>query len=799
MRIIDLEADDAAQASFRSKRSPLQIQEIIANDPVVATRCFHTLVVFVINVLLNCSLDPAKLHPDGIASGSMPGVFGFISSFCGVVEPQMRKALHLHSLIGDLGFSTPEDLRAKLTLDFDSVCRRLWQWITSLYCTSPEAYAAFLHEESAMEALRTAPLVPIKSAQRKPGDKRRSQLEMIGPKRAAESVQAQLRARGMKQECAKEDLEPSKFRPWQPEFYGDRSLSSSDWAREASVDNLAATISVGNHECIPEVCHKGRIGQQGFCRMMYWFWAWVRKSGKHKWRRYHGKRLVPRWDPTTKEQPPIDCVPPHVGKAQTEQTQPYVTKSNGTMYGGPRCNHDVGVLPRCPIDIHQQDRTAYVAPDADAEEVGELDGAAPAHASAMNASGATVAVAGRDEEDQKEKDARIERALGDLASAVNDADFYCSEYNTKEQPRLTSLWHGLASSFKNLKEELRDVQLDSRYKDVLYRAKRSVFRLMTSCTHGMQKGMPEMVSYLLGKPEFYCSHAFSSLYLYPLVHLAHAELLRRAPKATSSEISAADGAETFSFVRTEEDDKLTFLNQRLSYEFRPHAFGGWPLYFFVAGTMTHKRTQNVKAEIFDAFLPGHPQAKSHYVTARQNIPWVVPEIIGSLPPRQEDDPFSHALILLLLFKPWRSIAELLGDCGQKQDVVELYAKTRSRWQAVVDGLGGRRPADVPSEEAFAYRALRHISNFEMMSLKRNEESIATCSKAPPTLDDVDFPEDMSSSESLQAEDAYAQCGREDDNSQSDDEGMSDAEEQEHHTQRATFPPLIAHLPCVWPP
>ena len=26
--------------------------------------------------------------------------------------------------------------------------------------------------------------------------------------------------------------------------------------------------------------------------------------------------------------------------------------------------------------------------------------------------------------------ARVDRALGDLASAVNDADFYCSEYST---------------------------------------------------------------------------------------------------------------------------------------------------------------------------------------------------------------------------------------------------------------------------------------------------------------------------------------------------------------------------------
>ena len=88
-----------------------------------------------------------------------------------------------------------------------------------------------------------------------------------------------------------------------------------------------------------------------------------------------------------------------------------------------------------------------------------------------------------------------------------------SDYNTKEQPRLVSLWVTLAASYKKLKEELRSPWLEEQNKDVLYRAKRSVFRLMTTCTQGMQKGMPEMVSFLLGEREFYCSHNFSTLYL----------------------------------------------------------------------------------------------------------------------------------------------------------------------------------------------------------------------------------------------------------------------------------------------
>ena len=202
-------------------------------------------------------------------------------------------------------------------------------------------------------------------------------------------------------------------------------------------------------------------------------------------------------------------------------------------------------------------------------------------------------------EAQKALLARVDQALSDLASAVNDADYYCSDYTTKEQPRLASLWITLAGSIKKLKEELSNTSLNEQYKDVIYRAKRSVFRLMTSCTQGMQKGMPEMVSFLLGEREFYCTHSFCSLYLYPLVGIARAEL---SPKPADANLAqGSDGeevvvdapVESFELVRVneEESDKLTFLNQRLNYSYRPEAMEPWPLHFFVAGTIIHKKIE----------------------------------------------------------------------------------------------------------------------------------------------------------------------------------------------------------------
>ena len=808
--VIDLEADDDAQAEFRGRLTSLQIHEVVANDPVAATRCFHTLVTLVITALLNCTIDPKKLHPDGIASGDLPGVLDHLSSFCGVVEPQMRKALHLHALLSALGFSTPEDLRSMFTADFDAAVKKLWKYIASLQFTSPEAYAVFLNEESAMQALRIAPLVPY-------GKK---QLDMIGPKRALDSNRAQLEARGMTEPCRDEDLKRVSFPSWQPDFFGDSELSASEYAERSCEDNLAATLKVGNHSCIPEVCHKGRVGRQGFCRMNYWFWAWIRGGIKKKdmWKRFHGKRLVPRWCPKrdSHEQPPIDCVPPNVGKALTEQTQQFVTKSNPAFYGGPRCNHDVGPLVRVPIDIAKQKASPLVDPesvvvaeDGEKDAVPALEAPRPETVSADidapmdvdedGVDGSTNQQTHSVEEDDAKKEAnaaRADRALSDLATCCNDADYYCSDYSTKEQPRLVSLWITLSGALKRVKEELRDTELDPRNKDVVQRAKRCVFRLMTSCTQGMQKGMPEMVSFLLGLPEFYCSHAFASLYLYPLVGICIAELAKRSPKPSSEDVTDAV-SETFSFMRAEEDDRLTFLNQRLTYSYRPPHLVSWPLYFFVAGTIIHRKAES-KMEVFEEFLPEHPQATTHYITMRAHIPWVIPEIIGSLPPSEKDNPFLHALILLILFVPWRDIPELLQDCAREEDVVALFQEKRRGWKAIVEGLQGRRPADVPSEEAFAYKTLRHIDNLELMSLKRDDQSVQACSFAPSFGDGVELPEDGEMPDCSEAADfPHPQMGEEDGADELEG-GMSDAEEQGHHTQKAIYPVLAKEIKSTSP-
>ena len=65
---------------------------------------------------------------------------------------------------------------------------------------------------------------------------------------------------------------------------------------------------------------------------------------------------------------------------------------------------------------------------------------------------------------------QIERAILEMAAAINDADFYCSEYAGKEQPHLDNLYTSLANGLAALLRQLDS--MDPAECTPAYRAKR---------------------------------------------------------------------------------------------------------------------------------------------------------------------------------------------------------------------------------------------------------------------------------------------------------------------------------------
>ena len=166
--------------------NPRRLHEMANSNPLPATRYFHYTVRLVIDTLFNCSA-PGHCFPDNVPARAEPGVFGYVGGYLGVVEPQMRKALHMHMLVQLHGFGHPMDLFT--TGRLIDTFRRVWSFVASVCFRSTEAFADYTGEKAAMEALQRQPLIPVTPKQR----------GMLGETRARAAMEAQLRARNLRE------------------------------------------------------------------------------------------------------------------------------------------------------------------------------------------------------------------------------------------------------------------------------------------------------------------------------------------------------------------------------------------------------------------------------------------------------------------------------------------------------------------------------------------------------------------------------------------------------------------------
>ena len=140
--------------------------------------------------------------------------------------------------------------------------RRFWYFVASVCFRSTEGLAVYLNEDAAVQKLATLPLLPLSQKQR----------GMIGEARVRESFQAQKSARGIS-EAAEFRMERQQSLHFCSNVHSNSTRPASTWATHIVQDVASATVKTGNHVCRPDVCHKGRIGKMGFCRMFYWHWA----------------------------------------------------------------------------------------------------------------------------------------------------------------------------------------------------------------------------------------------------------------------------------------------------------------------------------------------------------------------------------------------------------------------------------------------------------------------------------------------------------------------------------------------
>lgn len=556
------------------KDNALRLHEFAIEHPAAAALCVHLTFRMTLEFLFNCSGPanhrPSKQHADGYPCKCEPGIFNYLAGYMGIVEPQMRWTEHLHMLLQLLGFAHPRDFFRRGR--FIDTFRAVWCFVASIAFESQEAFASYLGTDVAMETLQRHPLMELGSRQRKD----------VGSVRVAESLAAQLQGRGMVEESLAENLVPRDFQKWAPEVHADINVTAEEWARSVVGDSVSGANSCGNHVCRGPVCHKGRLGKMGLCRLAFWSLRRTQNK-KNLWvmQRVHGKELSKRWD--RKGMPPIHKKPPHRGMPQLERTQPYHFKMSPGPMLGPRCNHGVGIIGKLPIFEHPDARTpaedtsavssgrGVQAPPGgyDAEERPQsLDTTAPASAaeSSSAASGviSDVPAVVRDTVacplPQRSRDCNTEEASAsdlladadashyveafldriyvdvglndDLAEASrkhlkggpNDgvnlawqsamaemlegivaAEFYASDYVSKDQPHAEGLLHTLHDSMQRAEKFAEGTPQEQ---DMAARARKLLQRLVAATNRRIHKGFPNIYAYLGQRPNHYASHTF---------------------------------------------------------------------------------------------------------------------------------------------------------------------------------------------------------------------------------------------------------------------------------------------------
>ena len=111
---LSLDWNDADMAAYYDRHkagNALFFHELAVRWPGAAAQCVHWTFEQTLTVLFNlappANRKPRQQHWDGIASRCEPGLLACISSYLGIVEPQMRWTEHLHKLVQILGFADP--------------------------------------------------------------------------------------------------------------------------------------------------------------------------------------------------------------------------------------------------------------------------------------------------------------------------------------------------------------------------------------------------------------------------------------------------------------------------------------------------------------------------------------------------------------------------------------------------------------------------------------------------------------------------------------------------------------------
>ena len=559
----------------------------VATDPVAVARAFHEHVQCFFKFLLGCGDGSAS--PDGPITAEGHGVLGPVLAYYGVTEPQMRGSLHIHVLLHLYSFTTPAAFVELARAGLQGLQERLRTWVESCLYTSLEAVARQLPSpDEGRDYLRSLQPFPHTEKQRV-----LLRARVDAPSLSPDWPDCSTWFAG----CREESLPASP--PWaDPREDALRGLphflpwprSRPEHLRQESYKVLLydvrhTALHCCLHDCTSRTCHKGFLGRIGFCCLGFWNWGRVTDaSGETRWQRLHGHALQPRGT--------IGIWPPQKNVILTERHHAFHTRFNLAVLLAAKCNHDISILVRAPDAAALVDSASF--------------------ASCM-------------------------------ASSVQLASFYATAYMSKVQPHISNLFDVLAAGQRRLEEHMATGRSAGAPElPGTARMRKTLTRMLTSAQRRSHKSMPEMVHYLLGYPEAYCSHAFRALYVRDLLEQALAKRSAESEEHFLVAAGANPSAPTHAFPQARAAVPANL--QATDYMHRGVPLAQWPLYFYVAGVSRSKKPRGSTGlpPAFVPFAPGHPDGCANLQRVLLLERWYVPQLTGAHLPPVAVDPEGRA-------------------------------------------------------------------------------------------------------------------------------------------------------------
>jgi len=222
---------------------------------------------------------------------------------------------------------------------------------------------------------------------------------------------------------------------------------------------------------------------------------------------------------------------------------------------------------------------------------------------------------------------------------------------------------------------------------------------------------------MAGFPERYCSHIYHSLIMAPFLRMiTESDLNQSDQQSVMSDSSTGD-----SFLISEANGQTTLSNQRMDYTLRPDGLDGCSLYDFVGYWDKHplgspriytdwtegdpERSPDSDFDIMRPpkpqqylFHPNHNQHKTHGITFRTDHERHIVVLKGPNFPSRDKDPVRFAQMILLLFKPFRSINDLRGADSWTTALLQFEYHASARIKFYIQNIEELRVRQIAWEE-----------------------------------------------------------------------------------------------------